>query len=162
MRLSYIRNHPLYVSSCQRLKELEKDRVFCRHQMSHFLDVARIAYILNLEGNLGFSRDLIYAAALLHDIGKSRQYEVQIPHEIASEKIAVQILSDMPPEIAFSIEEQGQILTAIRGHRSLRKNAEPLELLLYRSDKLSRACFACPAEAECNWSIDKKNMNIRL
>lgn len=162
MRLSFIQNHPLYVSSYERLQELEKNRSFCRHQINHYLDVARIAYILNLEEQLGISRELIYAAALLHDIGKSRQYEAQIPHELASETIAAQILSDMPPEISFSPNEQRQILTAIRGHRRLREAAEPLELLLYKSDKLSRACFACPAKAECNWSLDKKNMKIGL
>ena len=161
-RLSFILHHPLYVSSCQRLNELEKDRIFCRHQTSHLLDTARIAYILNLEGNLGISRDLIYAAALLHDIGKSRQYETGIPHETAGEELAAQILADMPKEIAFTPDEQGQILTAIRGHRRLRGNAEPLETLLYRGDKMSRACFACSAEAECKWSDNKKNKEILL
>ena len=62
MRLSFIQNHPLYVSSYERLQELEKNRSFCRHQINHYLDVARIAYILNLEGQLGISRELIYAA----------------------------------------------------------------------------------------------------
>lgn len=161
-RLSFIRHHPLYVSSYQRLLELEQDRIFCRHQMDHLLDVARIAYILNLETPLGLSRDLIYAAALLHDIGKSRQYEEGIPHEFAGAEIARQILSDMPPEISFAAEEQQEILTAIRGHRRLRAHAGPLESLLYRSDKMSRACFACPAEPECSWSNEKKNMEIRL
>lgn len=161
-RLSFIRRHPLYVSSYQRLLELEQDRIFCRHQMDHLLDVARIAYILNLETPLGLSRDLIYATALLHDIGKSRQYEEGIPHEIAGAEIARQILSDMPPKISFAAEEQQEILTAIRGHRRLREHAGPLESLLYKSDKMSRACFACPAEPECSWSNEKKNMEIRL
>lgn len=161
-RLSYIQRHPLYISSYQRLQELEKDRIFCCHQIDHLLDVARIAYILNLETALCLSRDLIYAAALLHDIGKSRQYEEGIPHEITGERIAQKILSDMPAELSFTAKEQCQILTAIRGHRKLRDDAEPLESLLYKSDKISRTCFACPAEAECNWNNKKKNMEIRL
>ncbi len=161
-RLTFIQNHPLYLSADRRLQELEETRVFCRHQMNHLLDVARIAYILNLEMKLGISQDLIYAAALLHDIGKGRQYEEGIPHETASADLAEQILADMPAKLAFTSEEQQQILTAIRGHRRLRCDAEPLEALLYKSDKMSRACFACPAESQCNWSNDKKNMEIQL
>lgn len=161
-RLSFIRHHPLYVSSLHRLEELEKTRIFCRHQTEHLLDVARIAYILNLEGGLGLSRDLIYTAALLHDIGKSRQYEEGIPHETASADLAERILSDMPSDLAFTAEEQLQILTAIRGHRKPRSGAGPLESLLYKSDKMSRTCFACPAEPECNWDSAKKNTEIQL
>ena len=161
-RLSFIRQHPLYVSSLHRLEELEKTRIFCRHQTEHLLDVARIAYILNLEGGLGLSRDLIYTAALLHDIGKSRQYEEGIPPETASAALAERILSDMPSDLAFTAEEQLQILTAIRGHRKPRSGAGPLESLLYKSDKMSRTCFACPAEPECNWDSAKKNTEIQL
>ncbi len=159
-RLSFIRNHPLYTSYYQRLTELEKERLFCRHQMDHFLDVARIAYILNLEMGLGINRDMVYAAALLHDIGKSRQYEEGIPHETArSEGRSARICSAI---LAFPPEEQQQILTAIHGHRKLRETPEPLEFLLYKSDKMSRACFSCPVEPACNWSDEKKNKEIRL
>ena len=54
--------------------------------MSHLLDVARIAYIRNLEKGYGFRKDVIYAAAVLHDIGKALQYEEKVPHEIAGER----------------------------------------------------------------------------
>lgn len=161
-KVAFIRRHPLYVSSYQRLQELERTRIFCRHQMEHLLDVARIAHILNLERGLGFSREMVYAAALLHDIGKGLQYTDGIPHESASAGIAEQIFKDMPGELRFSPSEQEQILTAIRGHRRLRADAEPLEALLYESDKASRSCFACEAEPECNWSIEKKNMEIKI
>lgn len=159
-KISYIRKHPLYISSYEKLQKLENNRRFCRHQMNHLLDVARIAYILNLERGLGFSREMIYAAAILHDIGKGEQYEKGTPHEMASADIAEKILVSMPKELRFSQKEQTQILTAIRGHRKLRNDAEPLEALLYESDKASRSCFACQAEQECNWSSEKKNMEI--
>ena len=158
-RLSFICNHPLYVSFYQRLEELEKDRVFCRH---HLLDVARIAYILDLKMNLGIGQDLIYTAALLHDIGKCRQYEEGIPHEIAGAGIAGQILEDMPADLTFTADEKEQIITAIKGHRRLKEDPEPLEYLLYHGDKLSRPCFSCPSEQKCNWDNQKKNKELRL
>lgn len=47
----------------------KKDRIFCGHDMGHLLDVARLAWIFNLEANQEISKERIYAAALLHDIG---------------------------------------------------------------------------------------------
>lgn len=67
-RVNAVREHPLYREYYERLEKLEEGRIFCRHQMPHLLDVARIAYIRNLEEGLGFPRDVIYTAAVLHDI----------------------------------------------------------------------------------------------
>ncbi len=153
-----LRRHPLFREYYKRLEEAERDRKFCRHQMDHLLDVARIAYIQNLEQKLGFSKEMIYAAALLHDIGKVRQYEEKIPHEIASAEIAEVILE----ENGFCREEQESILCAIKEHRRYREDMSGLGKLLYISDKKSRQCFACPAEAECKWSLDKKNREIEI
>ena len=122
-----------------------------------------IAEILGQKAGLNeLEREQLYYGALLHDIGKSRQYEEGIPHETASAALAERILSDMPSDLAFTAEEQLQILTAIRGHRKPRSGAGPLESLLYKSDKMSRICFACPAEPECNWDSAKKNTEIQL
>lgn len=161
-RLESIRNHPLYQESYQKILKLEQDRIFCRHEMEHYLDVARIAYIRVLERRIPLSRDLVYAAALLHDIGKWKQYTEGIPHELASVRIAENILADLPENESFTPEEISQILTAICGHRKLRPDAEILERLLYESDKASRACYACPSRALCNWKPEKKNMEIKL
>ena len=111
---------------------------------------------------LGLEKEVIYAAAVLHDIGKYAQYEDGTPHEQSGEKIASEILDSLPDDAAFFEEEKRMILTAIRGHRKLRADAEPLERLLYTSDKASRMCFACPAEDECDWSAEKKNMELKI
>ena len=161
-RVNAIWKHPLYQKYYARIEELEQNRVFCRHQMPHLLDVARIAYIRNLEDDMGFAKDVVYAAAVLHDIGKALQYEARIPHELAGVDIAEQILADLPAEVAYTTDEKRMILTAIKGHRRLREDPEPLEKLLYESDKASRICFACPAEAQCDWSREKKNMEIKV
>ena len=161
-RINAIITHPVYQAYYKRLEELEQNRPFCRHQMTHLMDVARIAYIRSLERGLPLDKEVIYAAAVLHDIGKSLQYEKKIPHEIASVEIAEKILCSLPPKVVFSAEEIRVILTAVRGHRMLREDAEPLEQLLYENDKASRMCFSCPTEADCNWSREKKNMEIMI
>ena len=56
------------------------------------MDVARIAYILSADRAYAVSKEIIYAAALLHDIGKWKQYEDGTPHEKASADLAEQIL----------------------------------------------------------------------
>ena len=171
-----IRKHPLYKEHYGKLQELEKGRVFCHHDMAHFLDVARIAHIHNLERDLKIRKEVIYAAALLHDIGIDRQYTEKIPHERASAEIAEQILNDVatgtaPAEIAgseqerrretFSGEERDEILQAILGHRKRRGGMGALEELLYVSDKQSRSCFACAAKEGCDWSEEEKNDRIK-
>lgn len=161
-RVNAVREQPIYREYYEQLEKLEEKRCFCRHQMPHLLDVARIAYIRNLEGGMGFPKDVIYTAAILHDIGKSLQYEKKIPHEIAGAEIAERVLAGLPGELSFTETEKKQILTAIKGHRRLREDAEPLEQLLYESDKASRMCFSCPAEVQCDWSKEKKNMEIKI
>ena len=47
-------NHPLFIMSMKKIHDYEIDRVFCCHGIEHSLDVARVAYITNLEQNLGF------------------------------------------------------------------------------------------------------------
>ena len=158
-RVNRILEHDGYQECLRKNEAAEKDRRFCRHDMAHFLDVARIAWILNLQEEAGVGQELIYAAALLHDCGRWRQYEDGTPHEKASAQIAPQILV----ECGFAEEERESILAAIREHRNP-KSAETAGLtgLLYRADKLSRSCFSCKAEAKCNWPEGKKNRKIRL
>lgn len=136
-------------------KNSEKHRKFCIHNINHFLDVARIAYIISLEEKLNLKKDIIYAAGLLHDIGKWQQYESNIPHNEASAKLAVEILKASN----FDNAEINLITDAIKNHRE-QNGASSLSSILYKSDKLSRNCFNCKAIKECNWSDYKKNFII--
>lgn len=158
-RVNRIWSHSLYQEQYQLLQECEKTREFCGHSLEHFLDVARLMWIYNLEAGAGLDKELIYAAALLHDIGRGLQYTEGIPHDEAGVELAKKIL----PECAFSEEEEAMILSAIAGHR--RSKAENRTSVfgefLYRADKACRNCMACPAEKECNWAPEKKNMIIK-
>ena len=163
-----IRNHPLYVESYKKLEHAEQERIFCCHQMEHLLDVARIAYIKSLEQKLEIRKEVIYAAALLHDIGKYRQYTEGIPHEKASAEIAEVILNELSEEL-FSETEKASILRAILGPHIIgitgplyREDMEALERLIYTSDKQSRNCFACKVQEECDWDVGKKNIVLEI
>ena len=44
---------------CGKNRKYEEERIFCRHDMSHFLDVARLSWIENLERGLEIEKELI-------------------------------------------------------------------------------------------------------
>ncbi len=162
-RVGKIYEHPLFKEGLAENEEAERERKFCHHDMIHFLDVARLMYLFSMERGYGIGKEEIYAAALLHDIGKWQQYKAGIPHEIASAEIAKRILE----ETGFTKAESDRILFAILSHRGKSENereAEEAKLqfaeILYDADKISRACYACPAEKECNWNEEKKNRKI--
>ena len=69
-RVNRILENEVFREHLGKNKEAEKDRIFCRHDMVHFLDVARIGMIFNLRENLQIPEDLLLIA--LHNIFFSR------------------------------------------------------------------------------------------
>ena len=57
-------NHKIFNEKINKIENDEKTRVFCKHDFSHLMDVARICYIINLEENLNIDKDLILS--LIH------------------------------------------------------------------------------------------------
>lgn len=154
-RIHKICSHRLWCGYVDKIREMEQERIFCRHDITHFLDVARLAYIENLERSLNISKELIYAAALLHDIGR---YKEDMPHEKASAVLAENILK----ECGFDASEQTEIISAILQHRTAgTEKKDDLAGLIYRADKKSRPCLFCRAEKMCNWSTQKKNLILK-
>lgn len=158
-RCDKIRKHPSYQQYYTQIEVCEQDRIFCHHDMVHFLDVARIGWIIALEEQIPMEKELLYASALLHDIGRHKQYLEKIPHELASAELAPEILT----ECGFDKAEQDEIVDAIRNHRNKEVAKEKtLRGVLYRADKKSRDCFCCKAEQECDWSAEKKNLKLMV
>lgn len=154
-RVDRILHHPEFRRRLAQLEELERDRVFCRHGLDHLLAVARLMLILSREQGSGIPKELLYAAALLHDVGRGAQYCTGVPHAEAGLPIAEGILTGC----GFDGEERREILNAIAAHSDGADDA-PLSRLLYRADKLSRPCYACPAADRCNWPRREKNLTL--
>lgn len=200
-RVDAVWNHPVYQERYRALQRAERDRAFCGHDLQHFLDVARIAWTVLLERGVAASyadalsggdaadggasvvdaaavahwpkvaRDVVYAAALLHDIGRADEYESGEPHDIAGPRIAAEILGTVEQDKRFSSGECEQILAAITHHRTSAGcaggasaegvcSAGALADALRYADKAARACYACPARELCNWPDGKKNLAI--
>ncbi|MEB3429873.1 HD domain-containing protein [Citroniella saccharovorans] len=146
-----------YQKHLKEIENFEKERYFCRHDLSHFLDVARIFTILIQREKLDIKFDIIYSAALLHDIGRALEYKDGISHDLASIQIAKELLK----ETSFTKEEIKIIISLIENHRN-KTYTNSLESLFYKADKLSRECFNCKAIGLCKWSDEKKNLKIKI
>ena len=156
-RVNLIYEHPVFQEKFQALQEAEKDRPFCNHTLEHLMDVARLMYIYSLEYELSISKEIIYAMALMHDIGRSDQIEKGIPHEQAGATLCDVIL----PECGFTKGEMDTIKASILHHRKLVKEEKnPYCEMLYWADKKSRNCYACEMQKECNWDEEKMNLKI--
>lgn len=156
-RIKILMKHPDFKKYMRTIEAAETERIFCHHGYSHGLDVARICYIMNLEEDCGYKKDVIYAMAMLHDIGRAEEYENGLSHHIAGARIAEKILA----EAGFEDSEIKAICEAISNHKSLDKDNENcLSGLLFKADKLSRNCFACQARSECYWNDDLKNKYV--
>ncbi|MGI6055719.1 MAG: HD domain-containing protein [Bilifractor sp.] len=171
-RIRRIMEDPRFLRELEQTEHLERDRIFCRHDWQHLLDTARIMQILCLRENLPVQSDLIYAAALLHDIGRARQYEDGTPHDIAGVQIAGPILADC----GYTAAETDLILYAVGSHRlhaALTAGSDPVSdsgnaeypehiknrfaQIMYAADKKSRPCYLCNARKDCNWPEERKN-----
>lgn len=149
-------NHKLFNKKINKIEDDEKTHVFCKHDFSHLMDVARICYIINLEENLNIDKDLIYVTALLHDLGRADEVDTGINHSILSQEIAQEILKDLD----FNDESKQRIINAIKHHRTNEENDDRFIEIFYKADKLSRMCFRCPARSICNWPEEKKNKTV--
>ncbi len=141
-----ILKHPDFIRYLELNAKAEKERKFCRHDLQHSLDVARVAYIIALEKGFDLNKETIYAAALLHDIGKWKQYLDKVDHALEGANLAEKILKDVGTD-EHNIKI---IIDAILCHRIDGEKDSPLRNVLYAGDKLCRICIQCRAIGECN------------
>lgn len=154
-RINLIVKHPEYVKCQDIINTYENDRLFCKHDIFHALDVARIFYLQVLEQGVKIKKDIVYAVALLHDIGRADEYKDSIPHHLASVNISKAILGDCD----YRPDEIKLIADIISKHRETLE-ASPINLLFFESDKMSRLCFQCSSSQQCKWEQDRKNTII--
>lgn len=141
-RLHRIWISPLYQNYLSKIEEREKERLFCKHDFSHCLEVARLSWIFTLEQGVVYTKDLVYAAAFLHDIGRWMEYDDHTKcHGYASAELAESILT----EAGYSVYEKKLIKDAVREHRQGEEElfSSPLSVFLWKADKYSRLCFQC-------------------
>lgn len=174
--------HPIFEKFMQEIRQLEADRVYCRHELEHGVDVARLAWIYYMEDKLDDDsqnvgvlywkrpsygewveekeevKDLIYTCALLHDIGRVTQYRTGIHHSISGVEPAMQILQDI--EAPESWVKEIMDVVSEHSHGSISDKKKNLEYYITKADHDCRLCFACQASDSCKWSEEEKNHTI--
>lgn len=138
--------HPDYIMYLELNTEAEKERTYCHHNIQHALDVARVAYIIALENGYNLKKELIYTAALLHDIAKWKQYKEKVDHAAEGAALAWEILKD----IGMEEQDTWMIVDAIRSHRIKGEKTSLLGEVLYKADKDCRLCVKCGRIKKCN------------
>ena len=155
-RVTRILNDAFYKKQIKKIYESEYDREYCRHGFGHAISVARIAYILALENRCTVRKDVVYAASLLHDIGRYTPEEKELGHHAAGAGVAEDVLI----RAGYTEAERKVICEAIRAHKNPQEDSALLAGILYRADKLSRNCFLCDARESCYWPEERKNRSI--
>ena len=143
-RINQILQNTEFLKYLQKNIKAEDNRIYCHHDMAHFLDVSRIAYIISLEEKLNIDKEVLYAMGFVHDIGRWMEYENGVDHASASIPLAEEILN----ECDFKESEISEILYAIETHRH-KGQKSVIGDILYRADKLSRNCVICSARITC-------------
>lgn len=156
-RIEHILTDSRFRSLLAQIELAEHDRIFCCHGLNHLTDVARIAWIDVLENSLPLDKPVVYAAALLHDLGRAAEYAGQGDHNTAAMTQQRALLLTA----GFSDADTERILCAIADHRSA-VDSELLTRVLKRADRLSRPCHTCPAAADCYWPPEKRNRTITV
>jgi len=137
--------------------ENEIKRDYCHHDLQHAIDVARVAYIISLENSLGLDKDIIYSAALLHDIAKWMQIRDGVDHALEGADLARKILDD----IGMDSRSAQMVINAIRCHRVKDSDDAPLSRVLYDADKTCRVCSLCDYIKDCKRFRDGQSPDLK-
>jgi len=146
-RVNELIDNPIYENYMIKIEKAEKERIYCKHGFDHGLTVARIAHAFLLEqGETSLSKEVIYAAAFLHDIGRWVEYETGEDHAQASATLALPILE----ECGYNSEEIKVIVKAISEHRAhADESLSTLGRSLALADDWARDCRQCKAKDGC-------------
>ncbi|HWQ89886.1 MAG TPA: HD domain-containing protein [Desulfitobacteriaceae bacterium] len=149
---------PVYQNYLHKIAEAEKDRLYCKHGPDHGLAVARIAYAYLLEqGGPVPAKEVIYAAALLHDIGRWAEYASGEDHALAGAALARPLLE----KSGFDSREIKLIEQAIAEHSTHRsENLSDLGRALALADDWARDCLQCKVKDSCHKFTEQMNQIV--
>ena len=158
--------HPIYQKRLALLQELEGNRIYCGHDLSHFFAVGRIAETLSKENHLPHSNDVLWAAALLHDMGRVEQYQQGISHDKASVAFAREILLSLgwdQADMELVCEAIGSHSKrfAVKDRWESRTELRSLAEVLSFADHFSRKCYECKGADSCKWP-EKERINQKF
>lgn len=88
--------HPEFLQLQKRVQEMEQDRIYCHHELSHALDVCRMAWMMYLEDEY---------KTHLKDYRQKKEAKVEVSEQKYRAEIAGQYITDLQTDDADHTEE---------------------------------------------------------
>lgn len=152
-------NDPFYQDCLSKNAHRETRRRYCRHDLKHMMDVSDISCkimekrdrLKKMAAEAGLrdhysAREVVCAAALLHDMARWLQYDTGEDHAQAGARLAVGVLA----RAGFDDMETMTVVRAIMEHRREMPDSSLLGFVLFLADDLSRDCSGCRARKDCH------------
>ena len=155
-----------YLHELDIIKEIEKDRIFCKHDYNHCKEVSEILTILSKRRGLDNFEELSVLMSYFHDIGRAFRYDDS--HDKCSSDFVRLLLE----EYEYQEEDVELICYAINNHSGrMSENkiydyidnnlvedsiGDTWAMLLRIADQLSRNCYSCKAREMCKWHEGEK------
>ena len=76
-RVQDIYRHPYFQKCLENNRKAEESRVFCRHDMGHFMDVARLAYVFSMERGYQLEKEEIYSEQFVEMVKKEMDEDIR-------------------------------------------------------------------------------------
>ena len=157
-----------YIEKLNKINDIESERYYCKHDLSHSQEVVRILTALSKSRELNNYEELSAIMGYLHDIGRADDYDGM--HNKCSSEFARVLLkeyefdNDSTNIICYAIDNHSgrmplnDIYTYIRENTVEENVNETWANLLRIADQLSRDCYKCEAASSCRWLPEEKTI----
>lgn len=155
-----------YLDKLEIINDIEKDRIYCKHDKAHAIEVCKILTILSSRRELDNYKELSILMAYFHDVGRAFKYDGA--HDKCSSDFTRLLLA----EYGYKKEDIELICYAISNHSGrmyisdiynyidnnlMEDNTKDTWAKLLRiADQLSRNCYECDANDLCKWLTEEK------
>jgi len=156
-----------YIEKLNKINDIESERYYCKHDLSHSKEVVRILTALSKSRELNNYEELSAIMGYLHDIGRADDYDL---HNKCSSEFARVLLieygmgDDSINTICYAIDNHSgrmplnDIYTYIRENTIEESVNDTWANLLRIADQLSRDCYKCEAASSCRWLPEEKTI----
>ena len=157
-----------FIDKLNIINNIEVDRCYCKHNISHSQEVVRILTGLSKDRGLDNYEELSFFMGYLHDMGRADDYGGL--HNVRSSEFARAILDDYDIDSdsidirCYAIENHSgrmpihDIYTYINDNVIETDIKDTWAKLLRIADQLSRDCYKCKAASACRWLPEEKTV----
>ena len=157
-----------YIDKLNTIDNIESNRCYCKHNITHSREVARILSDLSKERELDNYDELSMIMGYLHDIGRADDYEGM--HNECSSEFARVLLEEYGLDedsinlICYAIDNHSGRMPIDDIYKCIQENTvedrieDTWAKLLRIADQLSRDCYKCEVASTCRWLPEERTI----